>query len=277
VMAASGVQSVYGVNAVWVAKDDFDPMARLAAATPIIINHASDFPTAWTATINHTFDAATRSLYVEWQVNSHPDADTYRLRFGNTPLNPSQVITVGGAIEEFGASGQATGVKVGFVTLQDIQPNVPYYLSIEAVDTARGRSVRSQEIMFTVATASFTLTSAQSTVAIAAGGKATVPITLNASAALFFPNVWLSTDLGGTAAGITAGFVDDVDGFNELTAALSTRQLAISVDASVPSGTYPIVISGYNGDAKQVLTLQVVVASTGQPAARSIYLPLVAR
>ncbi|MFZ4656620.1 MAG: DUF4397 domain-containing protein [Caldilineaceae bacterium] len=274
IIMAAGVQSVYGVNAVRVTQNDFDPLARLAAATPIVINHANDFPTTWTATINQTFDAATRSLYVEWQNNSHPDADLYRLLFGNSPLNPTQVITVGNAIEEFGENGQATGNKVGFVTLQDIQPDVPYYISIEAVDTKRNRSVRSQEVMFTVASTPFTLSSAQATVTIPAGGKATVPVTLNAGSTLFFPNVWLSTDLGSAAAGITAGFVGDVEGFNELNAGLPTRQLAISVDAEVSDGLYPIVISGYNGEVKTTLTLQVVV---GEGPANRLYLPLVTR
>lgn len=270
---AAGAQSIYGVNAVRVTQNDFDPMARVAAAAPIVINHANDFPTTWTATISRTFDAATRSLYLEWQNNSHPDADLYRLLFGNSPLNPTQVITVGDAIEEFGASGQATGNKVGFVTVQDIQPDVPYYFSIEAVDLDGGRSVRSQEVLFTVASTPFTLSSAQTTVTIAAGGKGIVPVTLNASGALFFRNVWLSTDLGSAAAGITASFVGDVEGFNELNAGLPTRQLAISVDASVPDGVYPIVITGYNGEQKQGLTIEVVV---GAPM-RSLYLPLVQR
>ena len=270
---AAGVQSVYGVNAVRVTQNDFDPLARLGAAVPIVINHANDFPTTWTATISQTFDAATRSLYIEWQNNSHPDADIYRLLFGNTPLNPTQVITVGNAIEEFGANGQATGNKVGFVTLQDIQPDVPYYLSIEAVDLDRNRTVRSQEVLFTVAAPPFSLASAQPSVNIAAGSKGTVPVTLNAASALFFPNVWLSTDLGSAAAGITARFAGDVEGFNELNASLPTRQLEISVDASVPNGIYPIVISGYNGDDKELLTIQVVV---GDVAGR-VYLPLVNR
>ncbi|MCX6050215.1 MAG: hypothetical protein NT075_34390, partial [Chloroflexi bacterium] len=270
---AAGARTVYGVNAVRVTQNDFDPLARLAAATPIVIDHANDFPTTWTATISDTFDAATRSLYVEWRNNSHPDADTYRLYFGNTPLNPTQVITTGDVIEEFGANGEATGVKVGFVTLQDIQPDVPYYISIEAVDTVHNRSVRSQEVLFTVASTAFTLSSAQPTVTILSGGKASVPVTLNASGALFFPNVWLATDLGSTAPGITASFAGDVEGFNELNAALPTRQLEISVDASVPAGTYPIVISGYNGDTKQVLALQVIVGK----ATSTLYLPLIRR
>lgn len=273
IVMAAGVQSIYGVNAVRVTMNDFDPLARLAAAVPVVINHVNDFPTTWTATINHTFDPATRSLYIEWQNNTHPDTDIYRLRFGNTPLNPTQVITVGNAIEEFGENGQATGNKVGFVTLQDILPDVTYYLSVEAVDLDRGRSVRSQEVPFSVASTPFSLTSAQAAVSIPAGSKGTVPVTLNASSALFFPNVWLSTDLGNAAAGITARFAGDLDGFNELNANLPTRQLEISVDASVADGVYPIVVSGYNGDDKELLTVQVVV---GELAGR-IYLPLVSR
>lgn len=38
------------------------------------------------------------TLNVEWRVNSHPDVDRYRLWFGQTPLNPTEVITVGGAL-----------------------------------------------------------------------------------------------------------------------------------------------------------------------------------
>jgi hypothetical protein len=106
-----------------------------------------------------------------------------------------------------------------------------------------------------------------------------VPVTLNAGAALFFPNVWLSTNLGGAAAGITASFVDGNEGINELNSGKPTRMLAINVDASVPSGTYPIVITGYNGDAKEALMLQVVVGNpNGNPTpASTLYLPLITR
>jgi hypothetical protein len=273
-LAARGTQSVYGVNAIWIGRNDFTPLAQYADATPIVIDHVDNFPLNWTATISHTFDAATRSLYVEWRINSHPDADTYRLLFGSTPLSPTEVITVGGSIAEIGADGEATGVEVGFVTLEDILPDLPYYLSIEAVDTARDRSVRSQEVMFTVASTPFELTSAQPTVNVKAGDTVTVPVTLDAEQALFFPNVWLSTDLGDAAAGITAGFAGDVDGFNELNATnRPTRQFEIIVDASVPGGAYPIVITGYNGEAKEILTIQVVV----EAAASNIYLPAVQR
>jgi hypothetical protein len=137
--------------------------------------------------------------------------------------------------------------------------------------------VRSQEVLFTVASAPFALTSAQPVVNITAGGQATVPVTLDAEAALFFPNVWLSTDLGAAAAGITAGFVDDNEGINELNANRPTRQLEIRVDGSVPSGSYPIVISGYNGEAKEVLSLEVVVDNPTATPATSVYLPLITK
>jgi len=273
---AAGVQSVYGANATWITKDDFNPMASVGGTTAVVIDHSNDFPTTWTAAIEATFDAATRSLYVEWQSQSHPDTDLYRLLFGNTPLNPTQVLTVGNSIEEIGDGGTATGDNVGFVTLEDIQPGVTYYISIEGVDTKTGRSVRSQEVEFSVAAAAFALTSAQPTVNVAAGSKATVPVTLSASEALFFPNVWLSTDLGATAPGITARFVDDVEGFNELNSANPTRQFEISVDGSVADGTYPIQITGYNGDAKEALTIQVVVGEGGS-ANSQIFLPVVLR
>jgi hypothetical protein len=128
-VTVAGVQSVYGINPAWIAKDDFNPLTLLADAAPIVIDHADDFPTTWTAAISTTFDAATRSLYIEWPVHAYPHVNTYRLLFGNTPLNPTQAITVGGAIAEFGENGQATGVAVGFVTLEDILPDVPYYTS----------------------------------------------------------------------------------------------------------------------------------------------------
>ncbi|MCB0124109.1 MAG: hypothetical protein KDE58_17765, partial [Caldilineaceae bacterium] len=252
---AAGVQSVYGTNPVWLAKDDFNPMASVGAANAIVIDHSNDFPTEWNATISTEFDAETRSLYIEWKANSHPDTDLYRLLFGNTSMNPTQVITVGNSIQEIGANGLATDVEVGFVTLRDIQPGVTYYLMVEGVDTETGNTVRSQEFTLFVEPGTFSLTSAQSTVNVAAGGSATVPVTLNADEALFFPNVWLSSDLGEAAAGITARFADDVDGLVGINPGNNTRQFEINVDASVPQGTYPIEITGYAGEAKETLTI----------------------
>lgn len=198
--------------------------------------------------------------------------DRYRLWFGDTPLNPTAVITVGGALALLGANGSPTGQEVGFVRIADIRPNTPYYLSIEAMDSESGRTVRSQEVPFSITSAAFTLTTQQPTIALNAGGNATVPVTLNASGALFFPNVWLSVNLGSAPPGITAGFTGDAEGFPGLNATEPTRTLAVSVDAEVSDGLYPIVISGYNGEVKTTLTLQVVV---GEGPANRLYLPLV--
>lgn len=272
----AGAQSVYGVNAVWFAKDDFDPMTTVGNATPIVIDHSNDFPTTWAATISSTFDATDRSLYIEWHALAHPDTDLYRLHFGNRALNPTQVITVGNSIQELDEAGLATGVAVGFVTLKDIQPGINYFISVDGVDTETGRTVRSPEFTFQVDPGSFTITSAQATVNVAAGSTVQVPVTLNVAKALFFPTVWLSTDLGAAAPGITASFVEDVDGVTGISPANPTHHLAISIDASVPDGVYPIQIAGYSGEDKETLTIRVVVGAAN-PLAEKIYLPMVLR
>ena len=92
----------YGFNSVRVAKEGYNPLALLADAAPIGINHAADFPTTWNATITTTLDAATDALYIEWRANPHPDVDNYRLYIGHTPLDPTQVITAGGVVVEYG-------------------------------------------------------------------------------------------------------------------------------------------------------------------------------
>ncbi|MEZ4834745.1 MAG: hypothetical protein R2873_22595 [Caldilineaceae bacterium] len=272
-LMAAGVQSVYGANAVWIAKDDFNPMATVGNAAQIVIDHSNDFPTTWAAAISSTFELEDQSLYIEWRALGHPDTDLYRLHFGNTPLNPTQVITVGNSIQELDENGLATGVEVGFVTLEDIQPGVNYYISVEAVDSVRGRSVRSPEFIFNVKPGAFSLTSAQATVNVDAGNSVQVPVTLNVEETLFFPSVWLSTDLGAAAPGITARFVDDVDGVTEINTVKPTHQLAIHVDAGVADGVYPIEITGYSGENEEALTIQVVV----EGATQKIYLPVVSR
>ncbi len=218
-----------------------------------------------------TLDIAATALDVEWRVNSHPDVDSYRLLVGNSPLSPTLVITAGTAAL-LDANDNLTGVEVGFARLENVRPDVDYFLTLEAVDAESGRTVRSQEVKFTVASAAFSLTSQQATVAVAVGGSATVPVTLNAGGALFFPNVWLTADLGNTPLGVTARFVDTPAGFPDLTSSAPTRNLLISVDGSVAGGTYPLVITGYNGEVQEALTMQVIVGAGGK-----IYLPLVNR
>lgn len=269
----SGIQSVYGTNPLWIAKDDFNPMARLQGAAEIVIDHSADFPAEWSATVDTIFDPEDDSLYIEWQAHSHPDTDLYRLHFGHTPLNPTHVITVGNSIQEFDADGLPPGVEVGFVTLQDIKPGVTYFISIEGVDTDTGQTVRSPEFAFIIDPGSFTISASQATVNIPAGSTAQVPVTLNVEETLFFPEVWLSTDLGGAAPGITARFVDDVDGLTNINPINPTHQLEITVDGSVTDGTYSIEVAGYNGDAEETLNIQVIVGedSTGY----TIHLPFV--
>lgn len=64
VLAASATQSRYGLNATWLAKDDYNIAHEFNDAAPIVINHASTFPAQWTATITPTFDATNNGLNV---------------------------------------------------------------------------------------------------------------------------------------------------------------------------------------------------------------------
>lgn len=276
-LAASATQSRYGLNATWLAKDDYNIAHEFSDTAPIAIDHASTFLVQWTATLTPTFDTTTNALNVEWQVNSHPDVDSYRLWFGNSPLNPTQVITVGQALAVLDDNGNSTGIKIGFVRIEEIRPDVNYFISIEAIDSESGRSVRSQEVHFSVASAPFAITSSQSTVNVTAGNKVTVPVTLNANGELFFPNVWLSTDLRGTPPGITPRFANDTEGFPGLSTGAPSRDLEIQVDKEVPNGTYPVVISGYNGDKKEAMTIELVVSGSINNPTKNVYLPLVTR
>jgi hypothetical protein len=49
------------------------------------------------------------------------------------------------------------------------------------------------------------------------------------------------------------------------------------VDGSVPTSRYSIVISGYNGEAKEVLSFEVVVDNPTVAPANLLYLPLVTK
>lgn len=280
IVAASANMSVYGINAVRVAKDDFDAMAHLADAVPITIDHAADFPVEWTPIITPTFNAETNELDIAWAISSHPDVDSYNLLVGNAPLSVTQIITVGGALVELDENGADTGRMIGSTVLHDIRPDTPYFFSIEAVDTDSGRAVRAQEVPFSVASPAFAITTSQPTVNVVAGQNANVPITLSAEEALFFPNVWLSTNLGDTPLGVTAAFVDRVEGFPGLNAEEPTQELEIRVDASVAAGTYPVSITGYNGEKEEALSFDLVVSAATespvtQPADDNVFLPLV--
>lgn len=101
---------------------------------------------------------------------------------------------------------------------------------------------------------------------VAAGNSTAVPVKLNADEELFFPNVWLSADLGDTPIGVTAGFIDSLEGFPGLSASEPTKILEVSVDASVSPGAYPVSITGYNGAKEEALSFDLVVsAADGVP------------
>ena len=264
---------VYGRNAVRVAKNGYSALAQLADAAPIVVNHASDFPTTWAATIVTTLttDTDSGSLYVQWNANSHPDVDSYRLLFNISTTTTMQVITAGGEVAEFDQDGKASGGAYGFTALDNIEPGATYSLTVEAIDSELSRSVRSQSVAFLASPGNFALTAPQPSYAVARNAQITVPVSLVELQALFFKQVGLGIDLGQSPLGINAGFVGDVDGTTALSPSQATAQLNISVDGVVPDGRYPVRVYGYNGNQKQSVAITVVVGK------QLIYLPVAKR
>lgn len=270
---ASAAQDEYGFNSVRVAQLGYNPLRQLADATPIQVDHAGDFPISWNAVITTTLNRAEQSLYVEWLAHPHPDVDNYRVYVGNTALNPTQVYTIGNAVVEYDENGLATAQVVGFTTLANVAPAVPYYLSVEAVDTKGNRHVRSQEVNFSTGAGSYTLAALQPSYTVAQGGQVAIPVTLTEIQPLFYPKVGLGLDLGAAPLGLTANFQGDVEGNSVLSAAQPSATLQVAVDAGVPAGRYPIKVNSYNGATQQTMSIEIVVGD----APVRLYLPLVAR
>lgn len=277
---AAGIQSIYGTNAVRHAQESYDRKVETENAFPIVLDNSTSFPTEWTAVISTTFNSGVNTLDLEWMLNSHPDVDTYVLHYGNAPLSVTNSITVGVAAPEVNEDGTLATDVFGATTVLNIKPDTPYYFSIEGIDSETEQSVRSQEVEFMVASPVFALTTAVTDVSVKAGETISVPVTLDADDGLFFKNVWLSADLSGAPLGVSGGFAPNAEEFFELNTVNTQRMMQFTIDASVPAGTYPISITGYNGEKKENLQFNLMVTADGeQPdtSSGSIFLPFVSQ
>jgi len=264
---AAGVHSGYGINAVRHAQAGYKRSTETASASPVVIDNLVNFPTEWTAAISTTYNSGVNTVDVEWMSSAHPDIDTYVLLYGNAPLSPTQIITVGVATVDTTVDGTVATQALGKTTVSNIKPDTPYFFSVKGIDTESGKSVQSQETEFMIASPAFALSTAVTDVPITAGSTVTVPVTLVAEDGLFFKNVWLSADLSGAPLGVSGGFAPNLDQIFEVNTVNSERSFEFVVDASVPAGTYPISITGYNGEKDEKLAFNLVVsaASIGVP------------
>jgi hypothetical protein len=251
-----------GDNAVEVARDDYDPLAQLANAAVIHVEHA--FPSSWSTSIRPSLNLAETKLYVEWDALDHPDVDGYVLYVGTSPLSATRVISAGGAVAEFDQAGQAVGDPVGFATVSNIEAGRTYYLSVAAYDTETGRAVRSQETSVAVNAGDFYLSTPAATYDVKPGEEVVIPLRLVVSELLFYPEVSLGIDLGDVPLGITAQFADDLEGITTLSAEHNVVNVPISVAERVPEGAYVLSFTGYNGPLTRTLDVRLQV---GKPTA----------
>lgn len=259
----------YGYNSVVVSRDSYSPLQQANGATQLVIDRAADFPTTWTATISPTLDTETNTLQVSWIANDHPDVDEYRLLVGNTPLAPTRVITAGGTIVEYDILGNALGPAEGSAIAGIIVPGLPYYLSVEAVDSHSGRTVRSQEVLFQSSAGDFVLTSPQPEYSVRAGESLGITIGWQEVETIRPSKISLETDLTGMPWGANAGFNRSDEGTTLLEQPADTVTLSLVVEKSAQTGVYPLRVGGSNGHLHRTLTLQITVL---EPKL-TIYLP----
>ncbi len=245
-----------------VARDDYDPLAQLANAAVIHVEH--DFPSSWAASIRPSLNPEEAELYVEWDALDHPDVDNYLLHAGTSPMSATRVISAGGAIQAFDESGQAVGDLVGFANLHNVEAGQTYYLSVEAYDTETKRGVHSQEIAVGVDAGDFNLSTPAASYQVARGAEVVIPLSLVISEPLFYPEVSLVINLEDTPYGITAQFADDLEGITTLSAEHNTVNVVISVAERVPEDVYVISFTGYNGKLERTLDVRLQV---GKPTA----------
>ncbi|MCB0036138.1 MAG: hypothetical protein KDE51_19040, partial [Anaerolineales bacterium] len=148
--------------------------------------------------------------------------------------------------------------------MSNIEPQQAYYLSIEAVDTDTGRSVKSTPTFVEFSQGEFDLVDLNGVLRVLQVEPSvfnTFSLTLQVSEELFYPNVNLIVDNSQLPSGILAQFVQEEDGFTLIQSG-QTVQLDIYVDGVITEGTYPLPIIAYNGQTVKRLDYFVVV---GEP------------
>jgi hypothetical protein len=211
----------------WVEADDGrNPPVRVYATGALVVNQGGAWPATWTA--QTTLTPAYRSLGLAWNRHPHPDADTYVLHVGASPLSLTNAITVGNTVEW---------------KLESLNPGHTYYLAIEALDEATGHSSLSQVVSAVAGVASFDLVAAPGIPDVVGGRQATTVVTVSTSL-LAYPDtvalypVWTSDG---------AGLLPPTESIVPTTAGVAV----------------PVVISTTNGVSDRIYTLPLLASGGG--------------
>ncbi|HZU87271.1 MAG TPA: DUF4397 domain-containing protein, partial [Anaerolineaceae bacterium] len=226
------------------------------------IDQSATFPGAWNPTITTQVNNSQFSLSLNWDGLTHPDVDSYTLYFGTQPGAPATYTTGLTAYRDMDANGQLVGpLRVG-ETVSNLQPGIPYYYSVEAVDAESGRTVRSPEYAITIPDGDFNLTTSAPQYLTSAGTQVSFPLSLQVLQPLFYSNVGLSIDSSLTPPGMRVWFDSALDGDDFLNAASDTVQVIVDLGEDIPDGIYPITFVGSSGNLKRSLTVNILVNVT---------------
>ena len=145
-----------GVHHVWFEADDhLSPPVRAYASGVLTVTQP------WTDTWNANLHAVPgfQSLDIGWDAHPNPDVDGYRLVIGTAPGVISRTIDVSATVSTL---------------LGGLTPGETYYLWVEAVDNATGRTSRSEAISAAAVDAPFEVSLQPAALTIEAGKTATV-------------------------------------------------------------------------------------------------------
>ena len=260
--------------------------ATLVVNNPIVLAAAS-----WTPQITTTLDTPAQELIVQWSAYSHPDIDSYTLYLGTAPSLYTISTTGYSLVYPLDSQGNPTGAPVGSGGFGNIEPGVTYYLLVEAVDEETGRAVRSPEVTVSASPGSYALNTSSSTYTVNPGGTLDIPVGLQVSQPLYYPEVALDLNAVDNPPGLVTRFARDYTGDTTLrdsngTVALTVQgaaaqvvthrdgevqaaapdtasaSLLVNISKYLAPGTYPVTVSGVNGQNQPVTTTVMVVVTT---------------
>ncbi|MBK8433966.1 MAG: hypothetical protein IPL28_22930 [Chloroflexi bacterium] len=240
---------------------DTSEVARVA------VDNTAALPQTWTAVFSPTVDPSTNQIVVVAPALPNADVDSYAINIGQSPNSPELAELGGFAQYERDENGDPIGAAYVRQTVNSVRPGETYYISFSAFDEDSGWSVTSQEIEVTVSAGDYTLSTAASQYDMSAGESIVVPVSLDITVPLFYPNVYLELNTSDLPRGLTVLFEDNELNTTDLSEETPTANLIITAESTIPDGFYTFEVLGTNGNTSfpHSLTIQVKQAEIFLP------------
>ena len=264
-----------GNYALWIAVDngihpETNSYVKFPASSEVArvaVDNTAALPQTWTADFYPIVDPSTNQIVVIAPALSNGDVDSYSINIGQSPNNPESANLGGFAQYERDENGDPIGAAYVLQTVDSVLPGETYYISFSAFDEDSGWSVTSQEIEVTVSAGDYTLSTAASQYDMSAGESIVVPVSLDITVPLFYPNVYLELNTSDLPRDLTVLFEDNELNTTDLSEETPTANLIITAESTIPDGFYTFEVLGTNGNTSfpHSLTIQVKQAEIFLP------------